>query len=296
MASFEKVLVCCIFACLSTCARPTPGERRAAVPPIALYAMDCGRFFMENADAYADDGSFRGVRREMVNPCYLIRHPAGDLLWDLGVPDALSVTRGHIRSGFLVLRMTKSLASQLHSLGLTPDDIELISISHGHLDHIGNGSLFRRATFLVDAKERAYMYQPEVQKRILNKAGPYRQDMLNTYSALERLKAVEIPSAKSYDVFGDGLVVSYPAPGHTPGHRVLLVRVQQAGPILLTGDLYHLAESREMRTVPRGNNRAETLASMDAAEKLASDTHARVIRQHVPEDFLSLPAFPEALR
>ncbi len=69
-----------------------------------------------------------------------------------------------------------------------------------------------------------------------------------------------------------------------------------AGPVLLTGDLWHLAESRERRTVPGFNtDRAQTLASMDKVEALAAATHARVIRQHVSEDFEALPRFPDAL-
>jgi hypothetical protein len=60
--------------------------------------------------------------------------------------------------------------------------------------------------------------------------------------------------------------------------------------------MYHLAESRERRTVPRFNtDRAQTLASMDKVERIAADTNARVIRQHVREDFEALPRFPEAL-
>jgi hypothetical protein len=35
---------------------------------------------------------------------------------------------------------------------------------------------------------------------------------------------------------------------------------------------------------------------MDAIEKLAAETRARVIRQHVSDDFYSLPAFPDPLR
>ena len=65
---------------------------------------------------------------------------------------------------------------------------------------------------------------------------------------------------------------------------------------LLTGDMWHLAESRERRTVPRFNtDRAQTLVSMDKIEALALETGARVVRQHVPEDFAALPRFPEAL-
>jgi hypothetical protein len=60
--------------------------------------------------------------------------------------------------------------------------------------------------------------------------------------------------------------------------------------------MFHLTESRERRLVPEFNtDAAQTLASMDKVERIAADTGARVIRQHVQEDFDSLPAFPAAL-
>jgi hypothetical protein len=47
--------------------------------------------------------------------------------------------------------------------------------------------------------------------------------------------------------------------------------------------------------VPRFNfDRAETLRSR--VEALARETNARVVRQHVPEDFEALPRFPQPLR
>jgi N-acyl homoserine lactone hydrolase len=98
-------------------------------------------------------------------------------------------------------------------------------------------------------------------------------------------------------VFGDGKVMIYKAHGHTPGHTVLLVRLAKAGPVILAGDMWHIAESRPARRVPRFNfNREQTLASMDKVEALAKATKARVIMEHVPADFDTLPKFPEPLR
>lgn len=55
-------------------------------------------------------------------------------------------------------------------------------------------------------------------------------------------------------------------------------------------------KSRERRTVPVFNaDRAQTLQSMDLVETIAAEENARVVRQHVREDFESLPRFPEAL-
>jgi hypothetical protein len=77
---------------------------------------------------------------------------------------------------------------------------------------------------------------------------------------------------------------------------MLLLRTAGSGNVLLTGDMWHVAESRETRRVPTYNfDKAKTLASMDKVEALAVAHNARVILQHVPEDFDSLPKFPAAL-
>jgi len=100
-----------------------------------------------------------------------------------------------------------------------------------------------------------------------------------------------------HDVFGDGSVVIIQAPGHTSGHTVLLVRLAGAGPVLLTGDLWHRAESRRGRRMPVYNSsRAQTLASMDRVEALVAASDARIIVQHELADYQSLPRFPSGLR
>lgn len=265
-------------SCLPAAAATAPRDLR-------LYAMDCGTLTLADADAYADDGAYKGVARTLVVPCYLIRHPQGDLLWDTGLPQAMAeLPDGSGPSG---VRVTHKLTDQLQALGLTPADIEFLSVSHSHFDHMGNAGLFAGSTWIVDPRERAHAFRP---------AARADTDEFAAYSVLEDARTVLI-ERKGHDVFGDGSVTVIPAPGHTPGHAVLLVRLPRAGPVLLSGDLWHLAESRAARRVPRFNfDRAETLRSMDKVEALARETNARVVRQHVPEDFAALPRFPQPLR
>lgn len=284
----QSLLAAAMCALLAACAHggPSGGAAQGEAAQVALYAMDCGAILVRDAAPFADDGSFAGVRRLFVNPCYLIRTAKGDLLWDSGLPTSVAA-QPQTERGVFVLSLQKTLTAQLAEIGLTPEDVEFFSISHSHFDHLGNGSLFAGATFLVDPKERAFMFRDEIRGR--------PQDFA-AYSALETATTVELAPDAAHDVFGDGAVLIHPAPGHTPGHRVLQVNLE-SGTVLLAGDMWHMIESRQRRTVPTFNtDRAQTLASMDAVEALAARTDARVLRQHVPEDFDALPKFPQPLR
>lgn len=274
-----------ILAALAAC---SPISQQAEAPAVQLYAMDCGSAEFSDIGVFAYDGSFNGQARTLVDPCYLIRHPDGDLIWDTGFPDAVADMADGLdipQMGAHVTMRAK-LVDQLGELGLTPGDIEFVSFSHQHGDHTGNGNLFAGSTWIVDADERDFMFSDEA-RGAQSFAG---------YSQLETSETLLIEGDADHDVFGDGSVTIVQTPGHTPGHTILRVNLVNAGPVLLTGDLWHLAESRERRTVPSFNtDRVQTLASMDKVEALAAATQARVIRQHVSEDFEALPRFPDAL-
>jgi glyoxylase-like metal-dependent hydrolase (beta-lactamase superfamily II) len=267
----------------------TPANTEPPAPEVSLYAMDCGRANFSNVGMFADDGSFDGQSRTLVDPCYLIRHPDGDLIWDTGFPDAVADMEQGLDLPDMGTRVTMEtkLVDHLAQLELEPGDIEFVSFSHMHGDHTGNGTFYAGSTWIVDADERAAMFSAEARADAQS---------FGSYNELERAQTQLIEGDADYDVFGDGSVRIIQAPGHTPGHTMLLVQLPNAGAVLLTGDMYHLAESRERRTVPTFNtDREQTLASMDKVERIAEENEALVIRQHVQEDFDALPRFPEAL-
>jgi len=273
-------------ALAAACGQST--EQAPQGPAVQLYAMDCGRATFTNIGMFGSNGEYEGQARTLVDPCYLIRHPNGDLIWDTGFPDEVhNLPEGlSIPSMGAHVTMPTTLVAQLAQINVTPADIDYVSLSHSHGDHTGNSTIFTDATWLVDVDERNWMFRDEA------RIGPE----FASYALLEGRPTQLIEGEGNYDVFGDGSVVIIQAPGHTPGHAVLLVRMQNAGAVILSGDMYHLAESRERRTIPRFNtDPAQTLASMDKIERIAAQNNARVIRQHVQEDFDSLPRFPEAL-
>lgn len=276
-------------AAAASCGQTTTGVATPpAAPAVQLYAMDCGRIRTTDASMFADDGSYDRQARDMVVPCFLVRHPEGDLIFDTGVPEAIADAPNGVTDGPFQVTVARKLTDQLAQLQLTPADIEFVSVSHSHFDHAGNAGLFAQSTFIVDADERAYMFRPEARADA---------QAFAAYAALENADTVLIEGDGNHDVFGDGSVTIIQTPGHTPGHTILRVNLPEAGPVLLTGDLWHIAESRTARRVPRFNvDRAQTLASMDKFEALARETGARVVIEHVPADFDALPRFPEPLR
>ncbi len=276
----------------ASCAKAPEAPAAEAAPVIErtvdalrLYVMDCGRIDVTNMGVFDRGGAYEGEARAMVDSCYLVRHPQGDLMWDAGLPDAIAAAPDGVVQDVFKITVPKTLQGQLERIGAPPAAIEFFSISHSHFDHVGNGNLFKDATFIVHEKERDHMFRPEA-----------RQDAqaFSAYADLEAAKKTTFTD--SYDVFGDGKVIIVAMPGHTPGHSVLLVNLEHSGPILLTGDLYHLTAARENRTIPVFNTDADmTLASMDKFEQLARDAGARVIIQHELADFEKLPRAPAYL-
>ncbi|MEO5919135.1 MAG: N-acyl homoserine lactonase family protein [Candidatus Limnocylindrales bacterium] len=251
---------------------PSPGK-------VHVYVLDGGRIRATRTDAteLADDGAYEGLTLDLPVPCFLIRHPDGDLLWDTGISPTRTDLGAWATPG-------AGLADQLGTLGLAPADIRFVALSHGHWDHSGNAGLFARSTWIVNPAERDFMFGDE-------NGDPGAMD---DYAALEG--ATTRLATDDHDVFGDGSVTIIQAPGHTPGHVVLLVRLVESGPILLSGDLWHQAQSRRHRRVPVYNtDRAQTLASMDRVEAMMAATGARVIIQHESLDHALLPRLPASL-
>lgn len=249
----------------------------SASPSVRLHVLDGGLIHGYDASDLADDGAYDGRLVDLPAPCFLIRHPDGDLMWESGI----SRTRTDLEVG---VQFGATLDAQLAELGLAPADIRFVSLSHGHWDHSGNAGLFAGSTWIVNPDERTAMFDDEMRAT----------QAMDDYGALEGTETILITD--DHDVFGDGSVRIIQAPGHMPGHTVLLVRLADAGPILLSGDLWHLAESRTSRRVPPFNtDRAQTLASMDKVEAIVKGTGARVVIQHEAAEIAALPRFPDYL-
>jgi len=255
--------------------------RRSAAAATTLFVFDCGTVDIKDISVFSP-GHDVGQPKTLVVPCYLVRHPRGLLLWDAGLPDSIAASPEGVQvSPNMRASMRRTLAAQLAEVGVAPDAIDYVAFSHMHFDHTGNANLFSSSTLLIQEEEYQAAFGPEARRRGVNKlfaglAG----------SETRRLRG-------ELDVFGDGSVVLMPAPGHTPGHQVLFLRLARTGPVVLSGDLYHFKENRERRLIPSfDTDPAVSLQSIERIEALLVRTGAVLWIQHDPEQFAAIPHAP----
>jgi len=241
-----------------------------------LYVFDCGTL-------EGDPARFNMKREEMATTdmsvaCYLVVHANGTLIWDTGaVPDAEVKSENQRTRHHIVLTNTEryvtlgtSLKSQLAAASYAPGDITHLALSHYHYDHTANANEFASATWLVRQVERDAMFAEKPPDNIQRA----------TFNALRNSKTV-IVRTDDYDVFGDGSVVIKWAPGHTPGHQVLFVKLATTGPVLLSGDLYHYPEERTLDRVPTFEaDAAQTRRTRSAIDAFVKKSGAQLWIQH----------------
>jgi len=74
------------------------------------------------------------------------------MIWDMGLSaDLLKLPPQLVHNHTVVLQA--SLQQQLALLGLKPDDVNIIALSHKHFDHIGQAAVFPNATLLIGKED-----------------------------------------------------------------------------------------------------------------------------------------------
>jgi glyoxylase-like metal-dependent hydrolase (beta-lactamase superfamily II) len=250
---------------------------------VKLYALDGGTVQANMLEIFSQGDMYKGQSKTFADAYYIIEHPNGRLLWDAGLAEVLVGQEPFTTpDGAFTVSRQDSAVSQLQALKLAPQDFDYIALSHTHFDHSGSASKFADATWLVQQTEYDFITSDQ------QKTG-------DNYKAIEALKNVQTLNG-DFDVFGDGTVVIKSMPGHTPGHQVLFLKLQNAGNILLSGDLYHFQENRDNKGVPSFNYDVEaTLKSMELFEAFAKQNTADVFIQHSIDDFNRLPTYPNYL-
>src|SRR3954464_9590581 len=111
---------------------------------MALTRLDCGTPQAPVAvnQRFSDTFAYGDLKLQFVFSCYLIKHDNDYLLWDTG----------HAMTAPNVAPKV-SIVDQLAKIGVKPEQIKYVGISHYHADHTGQVASFPGSTVLIGAKE-----------------------------------------------------------------------------------------------------------------------------------------------
>jgi glyoxylase-like metal-dependent hydrolase (beta-lactamase superfamily II) len=242
---------------------------------VQVHAFLCGE---DNAFAAVYDPLDSDPGRRVAGPIffYLVEHPAGNLLFDSGIPPRLA--EGSRLSDALGYKVERDdyVVPKLAAVGIEVTEIEHVVASHLHFDHAGGLSEFPHAHVYLHREELAFASDPPIyQAEIYDPAD---------FAGIKSWTFVE----DGADLLGDGSIRIVHTPGHTPGHLSLLVETA-AGAIVLAADTsYQTSKMRERRLPGILWSPDAIVASWERLESLEREQGARLVFTH-DADFRTSP-------
>ncbi len=169
-----------------------------------------------------------------------------------------------------------SLHQQLQTIGIRPEDIHRVVITHAHHDHFNGTTVDARPAFPNARHDlaRADWERAEMQKALQDAQSVESR----TLAVLQRDGLLELMEGNRSLGAGAQIIA---AAGETPGHQI--VRVQSAGHVLYcVGDLFHHpVEIVHPEWMVRWADPATTLASRRALIEAALAENALLIATHI---------------
>ena len=200
---------------------------------------------------------------------WVITGARGTFLVDTGFDEAMGRKRQR--------QITKPIAEGLGAIGVKPDAIENIIVSHLHYDHTGNYELFPRARYHLQDCEMAYatgrcMCHAELKK-------PFEPD--DVVAMVRKVFAGRVVFHDGDDEIAPGITL-HKIGGHSRGLQSVRVKTQR-GYVVLASDATHLYQHiDEGRVFPIVYNVGDVLDGYETIKRLAS-SREHIVPGHDPE-------------
>ncbi|ATF93350.1 N-acyl homoserine lactonase AttM [Cedecea neteri] len=257
---------------------------------IRLYLFQSGTQRCKYHDIRMNQGE--GSSYEIPVPWFLLTHPRGHVIIDGGLA-AEGLANPHAYWGDTVdhyqplMTEEQGCVAQLGALGIQPEDIRYVLLSHLHSDHTGAIGRFPNALHIVQRQEYDYAFQPD-----WFTAGAYcRNDFARPNLNWKLL------DEDGFDLYGDGTLRCVSTPGHSPGHQSFLVTLASGQAFTLAIDAAYTLDHFYDRALPGLMTSASDAARSVAKLRALTGQHAaKLIPGHDPDvwrQFSLAPAWYE---
>jgi N-acyl homoserine lactone hydrolase len=259
--------------------------------PIRLYMFHGG-------DVYLPLRNFvfgRGADGEMITTpiiWFVLTHPRGNVVVDGGnAPEVAVDAKAHwgaiTEMSTAIMTPEQAILPSLERVGIDAVSIRWIVQSHLHLDHTGAVAVIDRfpsAQVLVTRTEYDWAHNPQAFDSIGYCKADYAKPGID-WVMLE-------DGEDGWDLFGDGTLVCWRTPGHTPGHMSFEVKLPSGTTYLLTVDAANSLEHYEEQALPGFIVSAtDTVRSVRKLRRIAWRSDAVVVPGHDPDRW---PTFKQA--
>jgi len=239
-----------------------------------LYVLLCGYEVLPRSVSIRGGGD-RFVMSVPIS-AYLLETRQGFVLFDTGI-DPVLVRDPILRQKHFaahgweapVVWQQHEFLPQLATIGVAPDDIRHVILSHAHFDHTGGVKHFGRAKVWMQKVEHDFAFKGEPHAGVVR---PDIDDPGINWSLIEG----------DHDIMPGLTLLS--TPGHTPGHQSARISLPRTGSALLVGDVGDWMQNFDEEILPgEAADDAAALASIRRINRIRNDEDAMMFVCHDPD-------------
>ncbi|MGD1090073.1 MAG: N-acyl homoserine lactonase family protein, partial [Verrucomicrobiota bacterium] len=223
---------------------------------------------------------------------WAIEHPEGIIIVDTGETSRVTEP-GYLPSWHPFYRLAASfdvkpadeIGIQLRKVGISPEDVRTVIITHLHTDHAGGLHHFPRS--------RIYVADGEYKNALglwgkINGYLPHRWPKWFAPVPIPFTPTASGGFAKSFPVTTAGDVVIVPTPGHTPNHVSVIVKMDGRDYFLAGDTSYTERQLLERRSDGVSTKPKVTVATINRICSYLSSTPTVYLPSHDPDSAVRL--------
>jgi glyoxylase-like metal-dependent hydrolase (beta-lactamase superfamily II) len=241
-----------------------------------IYALRYAHHDRPASENYLGGGDPHDVNDPLDYYVWAIVGPHGTFVVDTGFDEAIGKKRKRV--------LMRPVGEALKTIGIAPDSVKDVIISHLHYDHTGNYDTFPAARYHLQDVEMAYATGRCMCHAHLRL--PFEAD--DVIAMVRKVFAGRVVFHDGVDELAPGITV-HRVGGHSKGLQCVRVMTRR-GPVVLAADATHLySHIEKARVFPITYNVGDVLEGYATIKKLAG-AMSHVIPGHDPKVLERYPA------